>query len=406
MLPFILSWFSVVKLVRVCGLCLLCAGLGACVEGVDLPQFVTQLDFPQGRKADVSQVQERSREPVAMPENEPGKERMSTEVSSQDLLQSLGNWNIVEQSREMDPTQAHLQARERVNTGRRQKDVALSAHFHPNARSGEDGKMRVLRLEREDEIDDEAGFDLAESSVVKPTYTIVGHDLLGKIRALFGEDDEGGQSMAAGGNTQKIQSSVAVSQPERSNEEQIQTAYLASGVVAPPSLPERKASPVERQIDSHGVAIPRRKPLENSYASGVVVVPRVKPASREGGVRTSLMNGGCFDATQAHVVKIRSGRHEGKTRLVIEVSCPVKYQVAMDHVRNVLRVKIDGAVWGLELRNRFEESTLLGTYIVQEQSDGSVIFEVRLSRKSKILDTTFLRPNLSSAHRIVIDLAD
>ncbi|MCK5384825.1 MAG: hypothetical protein KAJ29_04560 [Alphaproteobacteria bacterium] len=363
-----------------------------------MPAFITDMRLAM-ETSGAEEQEEQKPKTQKMFRNRSNYQRNPTQVGSETLLEAKGNWNIVEQGGAMDPTQAHLQARENVNVKRRKKKKELSAHFEPDAKSGEDGKMRVLRLEREGSIfdGDSSEYDLAESSVVKPSHTVAENDLLQKIKALFGEKDTGSKSLNESSEIIEVSGIIESSgiikpghKPSRVNagskEEQ---AHMIGGVVVPPALPMRKISkasdPAQKQV-SKGIIRPRVKPTISAYKI-------VQSATNEKKERVKA-------------VKVRSGRHSGKTRLVIEITQPTEYKVAIDRVRNVLRVKLENTHWAISPQSRFEKSALLGTYIAREQGDGSVLFEVRLEKKSRIINTMLLHSNLSSKHRVVIDLAE
>lgn len=384
----------------------MCLGLSACMESSSLPELFTSIqDAGVAASVDDGTSVESKSKPRAHYVRKP------TGVDSEALLEAKGNWNIVEQGGAMDPAQAHKLARESVNIRRRKTNKELSAHFSPDAKSGEDGKMRVLRLERGGSKyrEDSSKFDIAESSVTKPTHTVAESDLMKKIKALFGEEDEGskslGQSVKGKPITEEdkardkhqVVSGVVVPGRKPLKESLIKTAnvegHQIDGVVVPPALPAKKV------VRASSVLLSQKK-----AESGAVVTPRVKPTLKiEAPTRKRIVPAapGYVD-----VVKLRSGKHKGKTRLVIEVTEPTQYKVAIDHVRNVLRVKLDNARWAMAPQDKFEESVLLGTYIASGQRDGSTILEVRLRKPSEIIDTVLLRPNTSSQHRIVIDLKD
>ncbi|MCK5374988.1 MAG: hypothetical protein KAJ40_06865 [Alphaproteobacteria bacterium] len=427
---------KVVRLSRVAVLGFFCLSLGGCVEGVDLPEFITNIgdikSTKNGRKNQVNaqkdqpeskdKQQEYSSNSRQMRSSHTSSSNTKSRSNSEALLKVNGNWNIVvEQDRSMDPTQAHLKARERVNVKRRNNDKELSAHFEPDAKSGEDRKMRVLRVKHGDDGKDGNldQFYIVESSVVKPSHTIAGSDLLQKIKALFGEDDAGSKSIKESSKDSSFAQSQnyevapfsklkAKGDARGGEERRIRTV---NGVVIPPSLPERriKKQRVEKcskkANSSKCIIIPRRKPVraENSNS---MVIPHIKPRIMAEVSSEEKINNVTIQAKYAQVVKVRTGLHKGRTRLVIEVTDPVKYKVALDHVRNVLCIKIENTHWTIAPQKRFDKSALLGTYIAREQSDRSVLFEVRLKKESKILNTMLLRPSLSSAHRIVIDMKD
>ena len=382
------------RITRVAGLGVLCLGLSACVEGVDLPEFVTTIQeagIASQTGGQQSEKQVSSYRPSYLPRNY----KAPTHVNSEALLDAKGNWNIVEQGGAMDPTQAHLNARKNVNVRRRKNKDEFTPHFQPNAKSGEDGKMRVLRLQRGGETfsRDASKYDIAESSVVKPTHTVAEGDLLKKIKALFGEEDAGAQSI---GGSQRYSERSGIIMPGRKpgreaaaevKPETQKRGHKIGSVVVPPELPAQKMP----------------KALAGEKASKKIIIPRMKPSVSAYEIVQNATSG---QREYIEAVKVRSGKHKGKTRLVIEITKPTEYKVAIDHVRKVLRVKLENTHWAMAPQDKFDKSALLGTYIARDEGDGSTLFEVRLEKESKILDTVLLRPNLSSQHRVVIDLAD
>lgn len=336
-------------------------------------------------------------------------------IQSEILLAEKGNWNLVEKSEVIDPMQAHLAARGAVDTARRKTKKELSPHFQPDAKSGQDGKMRVLRLEPGDT--DLENYQIAESSISKPTHAVAEQDLLNKIKTIFGEDDQSSQTLVV--PRRKPVQKVVVVQKEPPRANSVSTASfltkrptsseerMVNGVVVPPIIPKQKFAALrvastkkvqmtEAVSQTDNVVVPARKPVV-AVKKTAVRVPSKKPektqASSQGQVKYL-----------AEAIRLRSGKHPGRTRLVIEVTETTRYKVAIDHVRNVLRIKLDSTYWRLSPQETFTKSSLLGTYVARQYKDGSVLFEVRLKKKTKILDTMILRPNLSSKHRVVIDL--
>jgi len=380
-------------------------------------------------------------------------------VKTESLLDAKGSWNLVEKSEAIDPMQAHLMARKKVNTKRRKYNKDLSPHFEPDAKSGKDGKMRVVRLEPNENSLDE--FEVAESSITKPEHAVVEGDILQKIKALFGENDVDSQSYATvvpkrkpsprirvvdskvkdtnkgwnffsrdkkvkqkNSGKQGVSDNVVKLKPKSSEER------MVGGIVLPPELSDRRkvnsvvvrktenvnainedavlaaVEDVKEPLDvySEGVVIPKRKPTNVSKFSASAINKIISNPSNQKKKRGDISSGN--KGSIASVIRLRSGKHPGKTRLVIEVTRTTKYKVIVDHIRNVLRIKLDNTSWKISPQESFKKSNLLGTYIARGQRDGSTILEVRLKKKTKILDTMILRPNLSSKHRVVIDLKD
>lgn len=373
-----------------------------------------------------------------IPVRKPAWIAQRAQVSSEDLLDADGHWNVVEKGREYDPAQAHLNARENVNTSRRNKMESLSPHFQPDAKSGQDGKLRVLQIGQQDDVD--VDYDMDEENV--------GGSLLQKMLPVFGnnsprspvvEDIAGDESFVV---VPKIKPNRVMQDVADVSAGQLETtlitlvrhdsdARIVGDIVMPPALPARR-KPIQKNVVQDDVAqddvlvkakeegiIPKRKPIragalpkvvevdasplendgEAESSVGFVPVPTVKP-----NIKPVVLGSGRVSKQEVFVKNLRSGVHPDKTRIVIEISDVTEYRVTVDALRNVLRVKLANTQWNISKQDKLKGSALLGTYIARQQKDNSVLLEIRLKDKAKIVGTMVLRPNLSSSHRIVIDL--
>ncbi len=262
------------------------------------------------------------------------KNIVTKKIDSESLLDADGHWNIVEKSKSYDPAAAHLRARENVNIKRRGKKAALSAHFKPDAKSGLDGKLRVLRLEPQKGVSGNvSAYELADKKLPK------------EIRNDF--------------------------------------------IITPPAMPKRKILNRKTANTSppiSDVIIPKRKPVASSFVSDTLMlksIPKRKPS---------------------FVSNLRAGTYSGSVRVVIEVSHSTKYKVAIDQLRNVLRVKMKDTNWRIAQKGGLKGVSLLGTYVAHNQNDGSALFEIRLKKKVKIVNSMVLQPHKGLGYRIVIDL--
>ncbi len=264
------------------------------------------------------------------------------DIDTESLLEVDGHWNLVEKSQSYDPTKAHLQARKNVNINRRGKKADLSAHFTPNAKSGKDGKLRVLRLEPQRGVSgDVSSYEVAD---VKPASVVTRKKPISK--------DFGGV------------------------------------IVTPPAMPKRKMASILLPVFDD-VIIPKRKPAFAAFDSGVPI-PKVKPLIIGKGVSV--------------VSKLRAGAYSGNVRIVMEVSDATKYKVAIDDLRNVFRMKLENTSWDISPKGVLKDSDLLGTYVARNQDDGNVLLEVRLKNNAEIVNSMVLRSNKTPNYRIVIDL--
>ncbi len=375
-----------------------------------------------------------------IPEKKPKWIKDRVQVSSEQLLNADGNWNVVEKGREYDPAQAHLNARKKVDTARRSKMNELAPHFKPDAKSGQDGKLRVLHIEPEDGVN----YGVVEDAGDEGSF-------LGKVFPVFKSDAADEQKVLkkpviADISVEDKQADIVIPKikPVRHDGE---TPILVGDVVIPPSIPVRKKkslvnsgskSPVSvgnvvaatdlsddnnADVNVDKIIVPQRKPNLNSYnkakplglktvltSSPVeaessfvsvddVPIPGVKPR-----IKKVVLKNGVASNKRVFVKNLRSGMHPDKTRVVIEMSDVTEYKVTVDDLRNVLRVKLANTQWNISEHDKVKGSSLLGTYIAKKSGSGDVLLEIRLKEKVRIIGTMVLRPNSSSSHRIVVDL--
>lgn len=392
---------------RLNGLALLCVCvLSACADTSYLPQFVTDTFDSAARRDDPSVVES----PEYYEVSPDGYNSAAVQVvAAEDLLDADGNWYVVEQGRALDPATAHLAARNRVDTKRRKPIADLTAHFEPDAKSGQDGTLRILRIEAKEE---DADFDIAEgpASVSQPVAKdseapsqnyndVIPVEDFGRkksgflgLKAIFAKGKDRGVPMPGrkpgAGGLEMVKSDAASNVQNK---------------IIPPELPSFRRPPkalVEVKGVVSDVIIPRRKPSVVQPEALKIASSQPKPKVKVSERRDAVSN------VTSRALKIRSGRHPGRTRLVLEVSKVTKYKVAIDSIRNVLRIKMASTQWDMNPQGVLRGSKLFGTYIARDLKDGSVLLEIRLSEKTKVLNTLVLPPNGSAKNRIVIDLED
>lgn len=397
----------------------------------------------------------------------------------EELLAAEGKWNIVEEGDVYDPTQAHMAARSKVNPKQMKKRTDLVAHFKPDD-AGSEGKFRVLKLEPnkagwQDDIDISGGFEVAETSITKPTQKVVGTELVASIRSAFAQDSQ--QAMQEDIQAFDVASAEAgvVDESTLAPVSQVE-AVVADGVVRPPILPDsrkkfgtvvqdpvqpepefnladartpqvtvkpektkeeggflgslRKTLGVEDNDQDHinknstvaSASSDQYQPIKNQarlpekpvYQNAATLKQtqaaavnaqgqRVRYQMVPSGGQTALKSPAGIGA-MASLTGFRSAIHNGKTRIAMDVSTSVRYKVAIDHIRNVLRVKLDNTRWTEPVSGPMRATGMLGSYVASSRPDGSTILEIRLKRKAKIADTMILRPDQTTHHRIVIDL--
>lgn len=371
----------------------------------------------------------------------------------EELLAAEGNWNIVEEGDVYDPKQAHINARKRVNTRQMKKRSDLIAHFEPEPPSGRDGKFRVLRMQPQgagaiDDLTAEPGFEVAETSITKPSQKVVGRELVAQIRRA---SEQALTSEAASEPLQTARVAQSASGVPVPGRKPLRPGVSPSMAAAPPSVvpppetliaqaePEFRLRPAQaapaaklrtqqpQKLDQPKPGFlgtlrrnllgaeqePDPRPVKTAAAPQAAPAPsqntlQPKPAqpvpAAKPNVRYQIISSGQATAGTARLVGFRSALHQGRVRVAMDVTKPVRYKVAIDHIRNVLRVKLEKTDWQEPLTGTMRASGLLGTYVAKEQADGSVILEIRLKSKAKIADTMMLMPDQGRNHRIVIDL--
>jgi hypothetical protein len=346
--------------------------------------------------------------------------------TSEELLAAEGKWNMIEEGEVYDPAMEHLKARKKVNPKQMKKRDDLVVHFEPEAQSGEDGKFRVLKMEALgndwQNAEAMAGFEVAETSIAKPTQKVVGTELVAKIRSAFEAEAHEVEREAPVPAAKSVAAVEAVPVPVK---------VTSVSVQRPPELPARKTQSYSAvQTEPEFVLNTKRAPkpvpsappqksgflgtLKKSFAKDsnqdaqatqpsapAAVVQDVAVSPK---VKYQIISSGQSSSKTANLTGFRSAIHDGRTRVAMDLSSSIKYKVAIDHIRNVLRVKLEKTKWMEPPRGVMRASDLLGTYVTTPQPDGSTILEIRLKKKAKIADTMILKPDQTAHHRIVIDL--
>lgn len=411
--------------------------LSSCVEAYDTPlvrppQFYS--DAPPSSPDDNTQ----SQIPTTASQPEKKKKAKKSKTSSEALLNAEGNWNLVEETSENDPALAHQRARDKVDPRRRNVMSELSPHFTPDAKSGEDGKMRVLKLQpnggaAEDDLGLEDGFEVAETSISMPSRKVVKPESSSRINSLFAKESVGLITKAETAEAAEIvaepeKKPVAADQPAARKAEEKGgffdklTSVFSSAedeIERKPEVQYDKNTSVtsvsivpedSSRVSGAGVVLPPQTParkLDNKSEAEkmpVVVASESAAVKSESGAQ-DIISVEAQQSGQVHSIGMRAAMHPSKTRLAFDFSGAVKYKVAIDHIRNVLRIKFENTIWEQEEQGSLDDaSKMLGSYVVRKQPDGSIIFEVRLREKSAIQDAMILRPGASPHHRVVIDL--
>jgi len=367
-------------------------------------------------------------------------------VPSEALLKADGNWNIVEQDTSTDPTQAHLNARKKVNPKRRRKKADLAPHFEPDAAS--EKKFRVLKLSpqkgksekdlMEDvDVQDNAG----KKTTVKPSHKIVSSDVLNKFKGLFKLEEKikGYESID---ETVMLPDAVAKTAAQKKpvfkksdtkagkKKEKSSSGFLSGVLDSITAEPEMENSAKSPKGDRSSVPIPSKKAAKKpikAQPSGerldqFQVRPKAKPDSSSSSSSQSVINSilkstakDNLDLEQTQkktttlagirqVTRVHTTTENGKTRLRLEVSAPVNFTANIERLRNVLQIELPKTKWGINAGSRLWKSDLLGSYITRTMSDGGTLLEIRLKEKTEITKVLSQPKGNATTRHIVIEL--
>ncbi len=333
-------------------------------------------------------------------------------VKSEALLNADGQWNVIEANRSYDPAKAHLEARNNVNTKNFKKNEELSAHFKPDAKSGQDGKVRVLKLKPQGpgaqklhaQYEAEALRTLESLEEKTPSTSAVPIPQRKPVRDYVKT------------KTSKpvVFATKAVRYDRMSTDDILE---MTSGIPVPMVKPGGKKAQnagfqgIKTTAQKGGAATKSRaQTIKASIVNGIPVpgtkpfygVKKIKKAVAQ--KKSHVFEQGKRASERSSVVNIRSGKHSGKTRLVLELSQKTKYKAAVDPLRNVLRIKLENARMQMKPQGAVSGSALLGTYVTRNLPGNNILLEVRMKKKAKIKDILVLPPNKLSRHRLVIDL--
>lgn len=367
---------------------ILCAALclSSCVETFPVPDFFLAGET-YNHSVDDEQDTETHQEDLLA--DTPRTARTQRKVSSEKLLKAdSGQWGMVEKNGGYDPAQMHMEARKRVDTRRRSTAKELAPHFQPDAQSGNDGKFRVLRLEKEgskprktDTVYDE--FSTATTQNITSYAPNTKFMTNGKIITPLRKPN-------AISTTIPTLNTTAIAPISPLQEKAI---THDDDIIRPPEIPVLKRYPKPKRLSNIPVATPQNVTVR--MADNGIPMPAVKP----------IHNTEHKKQAKAFVSRIRAGRpSDNVTRLVLETSTLPKYKVALDDIRNVLRIKINNTDWNLSPQSQLSGSDLVSSYVAKEDHEGATLLDIRLTTGSKIIQTMTLRPNERAQYRIVVDL--
>jgi hypothetical protein len=106
-----------------------------------------------------------------------------------------------------------------------------------------------------------------------------------------------------------------------------------------------------------------------------------------------------------YVDNVRVGEHPGKTRLVLDVSQKLPFEISQRNGGQIIIINLPQAGWRTSPLLQISNSPLVKGFSSQSDGKGGTMFTVELKRSAQVLWAESLLPSGIQGHRIVLDLA-
>ena len=104
------------------------------------------------------------------------------------------------------------------------------------------------------------------------------------------------------------------------------------------------------------------------------------------------------------VSSVRVGNYADKTRIVMDLSGPAKFDYDRNAKGQNLTINLPGVGWRAQDQQRFSAHPLLDNYKIRTGQKGSVL-TIRTKKPAKLIQSSYLPPNHLYGHRIYFDIA-
>ncbi len=132
------------------------------------------------------------------------------------------------------------------------------------------------------------------------------------------------------------------------------------------------------------------------------VAPYVAPTASMSEERKQFVSQ--IPAGKDGLIDIRIADHNGKSRLVLDVSAPVDIRYDLDAAENLLIVELPGQSANGLTAKTIANSSLVKGYDIQKSGDTTLVIFM-FKKPTKIIETMQLKGAGKAAHRIVFDMA-
>lgn len=109
-------------------------------------------------------------------------------------------------------------------------------------------------------------------------------------------------------------------------------------------------------------------------------------------------------AANAQVQNLRIGEHDGKTRLVFDVTGPAAYRYDIDNGEKLMIIELPGTGWTGPAQWTSGKAPLLASYTVSPSDGGGSRIIVQMKQAVSVVYETTIAGGAGDAFRIVIDL--
>ncbi len=296
--------------------------------------------------------------------------------------------NLVEEEKELNPVQQHMNARKQVSPSSDSKKYTSKADGAPD----EPVHFRVLKLERQmSDLRGDFGKLLRPLSKL-PTGDNELNDTISQIELQ--------QQQAASEHMAMYDQAAAPMPGHATVEEEVQSASLKTDEipVGPVAVyPSKTDKPLAREE----IPPPKSRavtPPEKEAEAVPAEMKKVETVPEKADQKIDVGSG-------AAVSSVRVGDHPGKVRIVLDLTGPAKFAADVDNNEKILLVDLPGTGWTAETQKLIKNPLVKG-YVAQKNATGNgTVLAIKLAKPAKVLMATVLPPNESYGNRIAIDVS-
>lgn len=104
------------------------------------------------------------------------------------------------------------------------------------------------------------------------------------------------------------------------------------------------------------------------------------------------------------VSSVRIGNYTDKTRVVMDLNGPAKFDYDRQSQGRSLKVNLPGVSWHAQSEKRFSAHPLLENYEIKTTKKGSTLI-IKTKKPARLIQSSYLPPNHLYGHRIYFDIA-